>query len=66
MNWQSIETAPDAKVILLCIYPVYRCFIGLKCYDGTFASTVGTDKDGYATELAPTHWMLIPEPPSER
>lgn len=66
ISWQTIETCPYHPLgmpVLLCIYPIYRCFVGLKCKDGTFASTTGTGKDGGAISLTPTHWMYLPEEP---
>lgn len=64
IGWQPIETAPKCREFLLCIHPVYRCFVGLKSVYGQFVSTIGIEK-GYPIKLGPTHWMELPDEPKD-
>ena len=61
--WQPIETAPkDGACILVAEYgdvKVAEWFRTLSCWLGPY------DGNGDPEVMYPTHWMPLPEPPSE-
>jgi hypothetical protein len=64
MKWQPIETAPkDGTRVILCAvdgnYP--RVAEGYYQRDGWHWST---DENWRDSEMAPTHWMPLPVPPT--
>lgn len=59
-GWQPAETAPRGVPILLCEFAPYKCFVGLKTYNGTFISSIGV----VCIEINPSHWQTLPLPPN--
>lgn len=68
MDWQSIETAPRNTT---------RMYV-VRAYNVSFHGVFGYDSDPYCVwhrdskfvrwphHFEPTHWMPLPEPPSDR
>lgn len=60
MEWQPIETAPDATDILLFVgAPVYTVLVGWHHSAGYFLNHLCEQ-----LEPQPTHWMPLPGPPA--
>jgi hypothetical protein len=61
MNWQPIETAPTAAVIILGYDPHRNIGVCKMFFSDYFSKWI---RDGERPEvLNPTHWMPLPEPP---
>ena len=69
MEWQPIETAPKDGTIFWCYdkkpsehygYDQHRCF--WDCERQQFIASDDSNTDIF--DIAPTHWMPLPKPPS--
>ncbi len=61
MNWQPIETAPNGFGYMLLYRTGLSIFIGRR--GGVREAGKWVDEEGWARH--PTHWMPLPDPPSQ-
>lgn len=64
MNWQPIETHPDDCFARLYLVDGY-CLHGGKDVTGQFIVLSEIKPHWRKMRRKPTHWMPLPEPPSE-
>jgi hypothetical protein len=62
-EWQSIDTAPKGRRVLVCVAPIrnHRLVIGWKTVD----LGLWLDERMEPMHYPPTHWMELPERPKE-
>lgn len=56
MEWQPINNAPDDEWVLVWCRNDDSCMIAM------YTEGLWFDENGY-TDLNPSHWMPLPEPP---
>jgi hypothetical protein len=68
MRWRPIATAPKDGIAILLWYPDRESF-NPGAIEGWYFSSPKEIDDGWETIIGtigePTHWMPLPEPPSE-
>lgn len=68
MNWQTIDSAPEHwDFYLVCMPDGYICILQYQPFDGGRDGKKANswyDEDDCRQE--PTHWMPLPEPPTDR
>lgn len=62
LEWRPIETAPRDGTSML-LYP--SVYLGLPCGIGHYVTRRESWQEGPYTEVRPTHWRPLPEPPSD-
>ena len=60
MTWQPIETAPKGKELIL-YFPAEQTRRG----DLRFGAWIKVDRYPVSFPRQPTHWMPLPEPPTD-
>lgn len=67
MNWQPIETAPKDRTVIWCYLPDFdeqACLRWVTFDDWSgWLYVESVLNDCLDIELAPSHWMPLPEPP---